>query len=181
MDICQACGTKLHPIANYCGACGQPAYAAPAPSAPPQHAQPYTASPQSMQSHPQYQQPYEQPSHLASRGFAATFGIHPAIALLTLAIDSMLFGGEVMSLGAILPLSIAVSAALGYIAYRAQMKWYGDDKESAAIKAAILALLTAIPTALPAFLYVPAGVIGLFNRKKKLQASRPYLPYPPYR
>ena len=44
-----------------------------------------------------------------------------------------------------------------------QMHWYGDDKESAKIKAVILGLLTAIPTALPALLYVPSGVLGVFH------------------
>jgi len=104
--------------------------------------------------------------HASSQGFAHTFGIHPAIAVLTLAIDTMLFGGEILTLGAGELLSIVVAAVLGIITYKAQRKWYGDDKESALIKALILALLTAIPTALPAFLYVPAGVVGIFGRKK---------------
>jgi hypothetical protein len=45
------------------------------------------------------------------------------------------------------------------------MKWYGDDRESALIKALILAFLTAIPVPLPAFLSVPAGIMGLFRHK----------------
>jgi len=53
------------------------------------------------------------------------------------------------------------AVGIGFITYRAQMKWYGDDSESAMIKAVMLALLTAIPTALPSFLYGTAGLIGL--------------------
>lgn len=105
------------------------------------------------------------PSHTA-RGFAQSFGLHPSVALLTVIVDSMLFTGEIATLGMGLPFSFAVSGAVGFLAYRAQQKWYGDDSENAAIKGGILALLTAIPGPIPAFLYLPAGVIGLFRRNK---------------
>ena len=103
--------------------------------------------------------------HHATRGFAQAFGLHPAVAALTLTLDSMVYAGEMVTLGLFLPISLAVSAALGAIAYKAQRHWYGDDDESAKLKAGILALLMAIPTGLPAFLYLPAGVIGLFRRR----------------
>jgi hypothetical protein len=89
------------------------------------------------------------------------------MAALTVIVDLMLFGGEVATLGAILPVSIGAGAVLGVIAYRAQRKWYGDDRESAAIKAAILGLLTAIPTPLPAILSVPSGIVGLVHNLRK--------------
>ena len=103
--------------------------------------------------------------HHAARGFAQAFGLHPAIAALTLTLDSMLFAGETVTLGLFLPISLGVSAALGAITYKAQVHWYGDDDESAKLKAGILALLTAIPSALPLVLYVPAGFVGLFRRR----------------
>jgi hypothetical protein len=68
---------------------------------------------------------------------------------------------EFVTMGLLFPLSLLAGIALGFIAYRAQMKWYGDDSESAMIKAVMLALLTAIPTALPSLLYGTAGLIGL--------------------
>lgn len=102
----------------------------------------------------------------AARGFAQSFGLHPATTLLTVIVDSMLFTGEIATLGMSMIFSLAVSVAVGFLAYRAQQKWYGDDQESAAIKAGILGLLTAIPTALPSFIYLPMGVIGLFKRNK---------------
>ena len=106
--------------------------------------------------------------HAAARGFAQTFGLHPAIGLLTIVVDWMLFGPEALSgFTSTLFLSIPVSAVLGFITYRAQRKWYGDDDESAKLKAlGSLALLTAIPSPLPGFLYVPAGMVGFFRRKK---------------
>jgi hypothetical protein len=99
-------------------------------------------------------------------GFAQIFGLHPAIALLTFIVDSMLFAAEAGSLGTFWPVSVGVSLVLGFITWRAQMKWYGDDSESAALKGLIIALLTAIPTNIPAWVYVSAGIVGLFRRKK---------------
>jgi hypothetical protein len=102
-----------------------------------------------------------------ARGFGQLFGIHPAIAFLTLVVDMMLFGGEVATMGAILPISIGAGFVLGLIVYLAQRRWYGDDKDSAAIKALILAFLTAIPTPLPAILTVPSGIVGLVHGWRK--------------
>ena len=104
---------------------------------------------------------------VAERSFGQLWGLHPGIALLTLVVDTMLFGGEVASLGTSFVISLAAACVLGFITYRAQMRWYGDDSESAAIKAAIVAFLTAIPTPLPAFLYVPAGAVGLVHTLRR--------------
>ena len=82
-------------------------------------------------------------------------------------VDLMLFGGEVATMGAILPVSIGAGAVLGLIAYLAQRRWYDDDKDSAAIKALILGFLTAIPTPLPAILTVPSGIIGLIHNLRR--------------
>jgi hypothetical protein len=99
----------------------------------------------------------------AQRGFGQMWGLHPGITLLTLVVDTMLFGAKAATLGAFFPVSLAAACVLGFITYRAQMRWYGDDIENARIKAVILAFLTAIPTPLPAFLYVPAGAVGLVH------------------
>jgi len=97
------------------------------------------------------------------KGFSQKFGLHPGMAALTLAVDSMLFATELVGVG--LLLSVPVSAAVGLLTYRAQQKWFGDDADSAAIKGGCVALLTAIPTALPCWLYLPAGFIGLLRRR----------------
>ena len=99
-----------------------------------------------------------------SRGFGQLFGVHPSIAFLALMVDLMLFGGEVATLGALLPVSIGAGFVLGIITYLAQRRWYGDDNESASIKALIIGLLTAIPTPLPAVLYIPSGIVGLVHK-----------------
>jgi len=101
------------------------------------------------------------------RSFDQLWGLHPGIALLALVIDTMLFGGALATLGAILPLSLAVGVALGFITYRAQKRWYGDDDENALIKAAILTILTVIPTPLPAFLYLSSGALGLVHQLRR--------------
>lgn len=147
---CSRCGFVAHQPGRFCPACGvQTGFAFPF-----SNLQPYPSPPQSV--------PFGQ--HAAgARGFAQIFGIHPAIAFLTLIVDLMLFGGEIASLGAILPVSIGAGAVLGSIAYLAQRKWYGDDKDSALIKGLILGFLTAIPTPLPAILSVPSGIVGLIH------------------
>jgi hypothetical protein len=98
-----------------------------------------------------------------ARGFTQVFGLDPRIAILTFIVDLMLNAGDLVTMGLLLPVSIAAGLALGYITYKAQMNWYGDDKESAKIKAVIVGLLTAIPTPLPAILYLPSGLVGLFH------------------
>jgi len=104
-----------------------------------------------------------------NRGFSQNFGLDPRIAGLMLIVDLMLNAGDIVSMGLLVPFSIAAGIVLGYITYKAQMNWYGDDRESAKIKAIVVALLTAIPTPLPAILYVPAGILGLLrNARRKL-------------
>ncbi len=112
--------------------------------------------------------------HHAARGLAQSFGLHPAVAVLTLTLDSMVWGAETVTLGMSLPISAAVSTALGFIAYRAQIHWYGDDNESAALKAGILALLMVIPSSLPSLFYIPWGFVGFFRRS----SSAPSVEHP---
>lgn len=95
--------------------------------------------------------------------FGNLFGLDPRIAFLALIVDMMLNAGDVISMGLLLPVSIMAGAVMGYVTYRAQINWYGDDPESAKIKGLVLGLLTAIPTPLPEILYIPAGVIGLLR------------------
>ena len=116
---------------------------------------------------PQTLHEFNGPHQAAVRGFAQTYGFVPGMVLLTFVFDCMLNAGEIGTMGLLIPLSIAVSVVLGVITFLAQRKYYGDDVEAALIKALILATLTAIPTALPAFLYVPAGIVGLFRSKER--------------
>jgi len=105
------------------------------------------------------------------RGFAQIFGLDPRIAFLMFIVDSMLFGGSLLSLGLLVPVSVAAGIGLGFVTYRAQIKWYGDDRESALIKGAIVGLLTAIPTPLPVAVYLPAAVLGMIHSVQRRWAS----------
>lgn len=107
---------------------------------------------------------HHHPSGVVARGFAQVYGLHPAIAFLTVCTDMMLFTGELASMGLSVFLALIVSPIIGYLAYRGQMRFYGDDHDAALVKAGMLALLTAIPTSLPMLLYIPAGLVGLFRR-----------------
>ncbi len=112
----------------------------------------------------------------AAHGFGQIFGLDPRITFLTFLVDMMLFGAGAATFGlATLVLSLPAGVILGAISYWAQMKWYGDNRESAMIKAAIPGLLTAIPVPIPKLVYLPSGVVGLFHyafgRKKNKQSS----------
>jgi hypothetical protein len=101
------------------------------------------------------------------RSFDQLWGLHPGVALLALVVNTMLFGGAIATLGAILPLALVIGVAVGFITYRAQKCWYGDDDENALIKATILTVLTIIPTPLPDFLYLSSGVLGLVHSLRR--------------
>lgn len=98
-----------------------------------------------------------------ARGFGQAFGLHPIPALTTLAVNAMLFGGTVLSMGALAPLAVLVAVVLGYITYKSQMRFYGDDHDAALVKAMAVGLITAIPVGLPAFLTVPSAVVGVVH------------------
>jgi hypothetical protein len=155
---CPHCGKPAD--GNFCMFCGTPLISL--------RYQPY---PQSSQ------QPLPTGSaHPAARGFTQMFGLHPAMATLTVAVNAMIFGDALLSvptglftlglsLAQLIVVSTTAGGILGYITYIAQQKWYSDDKESAKIKALIVGFLTAIPVGLPGFLVIPSGIVGLFRRK----------------
>jgi hypothetical protein len=101
------------------------------------------------------------PPPSASRGLAQTFGLDVRAAILTVFVDLMVFGGDAVSFGLLLPIGIGVACVLGFIVYRIQVKWYGDDHDSALIKAMIVALLTAIPAPLAPLVAIPGGLLGI--------------------
>jgi hypothetical protein len=154
MVTCAHCHSTIHQSSKFCSECGVPvgstpqmtgvtgrqvsAYASPSPAMP------------------------GNPTH-AHSGFAQVFGLDPRIALLTVVVDSMLFGGSVVTLGASTVVSVPAGIVLGLITYRAQRHWYGDDRESAMLKGLIVGLLTAIPTSLPGLLTIPSGIVGLLH------------------
>ena len=102
-----------------------------------------------------------------ARGFGQAFGLHPIPAVTTLAVNTMLFGGTVMSMGALAPLAILVAVVLAFITYRAQRRFYGDDHDAALVKAGAVALLTAIPVGLPAFLTVQSALVGVVHTLRR--------------
>ncbi|HZQ55335.1 MAG TPA: hypothetical protein VFB14_24270 [Bryobacteraceae bacterium] len=117
-----------------------------------------------------YQAPLSAPR---AKAFDQIFGIDPRIAFLAFVVDLMLFGAAAETAGIalpiLIPLAIAAGIVLGRITYKAQIKWYGDDRDSAMIKAGIIGLLTAIPVGIPAVVWVPSGLLGLLhNTRKKL-------------
>ena len=148
MPFCTQCGSSLQDSHQFCGKCGK-----------------QIESSQVIRRQPVFQRipAQNQTGGGPIRRFGRMFGLDPRVAFLTLIIDMMLNAGDLASMGMLLPVSVAAGAVLAYVVYRAQINWYGDDKESARIKAIVIGLLTAIPTPLPELLYIPAGIIGLFR------------------
>lgn len=155
---CARCNSGIHPGSRYCSACGVAQ-------------QPQTIEGGRLSAYPPASSSPSLHHHAATSGFARTFGLDPRIALLTIVVDAMLFGGDLLTLGTTTLLSVPAGIALGFITYKAQRSWYGDDRDSALIKGLIVALLTAIPTSLPGLLTIPSGIVGLVDlvRRKRLQ------------
>jgi hypothetical protein len=105
--------------------------------------------------------------HVAARGFGQLYGLHPIPALTTFVANEMLFGGMVITMGALFPLALGVAIVLGIITYKAQRSMYGDDHDAALVKSLAVGLITCIPVGLPAFLTVPSGVVGLVHTLRR--------------
>jgi hypothetical protein len=168
MISCEPCQHWMPDGARFCDVCGRPVMMQ-APTYPQQFwpAGPYPAShsaPAQYLLPPPPQERGLSHNHLIARGVAQTFGLHPAMAFLTVVVNTMAFATGVIIPGAWLA-SIPVGMVIALIVYMGQMKWYDDDHESAIIKALIVGFLTAIPTSLPGYLTIPAGVIGIFRKK----------------
>jgi hypothetical protein len=159
MPACPDCGVVTLEATRFCPSCGRDNK----PMTQYQTSNPY--QPQAEYSAPR--------AHTAPKAFDQIFGIDPRIAFLAFVVDLMLFGAAAATMGidlpVLIPLAIAAGVVLGRITYKAQMKWYGDDHDSATIKAGIVGLLTAIPVGIPAIVWVPSGLLGLLhNARKKL-------------
>lgn len=73
--------------------------------------------------HPNYPPPMRSDVHpVATRGFGQMFGLHPIPAITTLAVNAMLFGGQIATVGALTPLVFLTAIVLAYITYKSQMR-----------------------------------------------------------
>jgi hypothetical protein len=157
MPACPDCGVVIVEASRFCPSCGRN-------NRPVMQYKPVrTYQPQA-----EYSPPH---AHGSSKAFDQIFGIDPRIAFLAFIVDLMLFGTAAATMGItlplLLPLAIAAGIVLGRITYKAQVKWYGDDNDSAMIKAGIVGLLTAIPVGIPAIVWVPSGLLGLIHNARR--------------
>ena len=144
---CSRCGFVANQASPFCPSCGtQTGFGFPV-----QNLQTWPPTPQSP--------PYGQHA-VRARGFGQVFGIHPLIASLTLIVDLMLFGGEVATMGAILPVSIGAGGGAGVdcLSRATQVVWRRQGFPT--IKALVLGFLTAIPTPCLRFFRCPRGSWG---------------------
>ena len=101
-------------------------------------------------------------------GFIQTFGLDIRVAILAVIVDTLVFGGTIVTFGALYFFEVAAGVVLGYITYKIQSNWYGDDHNAALIKGLVIGLVTAIPAPITWLFAVPGGTLGflhMFRRK----------------
>jgi hypothetical protein len=96
------------------------------------------------------------------RSFVQAIGLAPGTAVLAIGTDILLFGGDLVSMGLLVPFSLLAAAALGFVTYKLQRGW-GDGHDAALVKAVVIALITAIPVPVTPLLAGPAGLVGLIK------------------
>ena len=106
------------------------------------------------------------PARAAGR-FVQGFGLDFRVAALAIIVDMMAFSGDILSAGLLIPVEICASIVLAIITYKIQRSWYGDNHDSALIKALLIGLITAIPVPITTLVAAPGGLIGLFNRFRR--------------
>lgn len=99
----------------------------------------------------------------AESTFTKTFGIDYRAALLVIIVDIMVWGGTMVTWGMLYLVEVLAAIAIAFVTYKIQRSWYGDDHDSAVIKAGILGLLTAIPVPVASLVAGPGGLIGLYK------------------
>src|SRR5215472_3366478 len=122
MIYCTQCGANIHEGNQFCGKCGTKAEISAVVRRWPAF----------------WRVPAKGQDAAPPRRFSQVFGLDPRIAFLTLIIDMMLNAGELASMGLLAPVSMLAGVVLGYVVYKTQIHWYGDDPESAKIKAIII-------------------------------------------
>lgn len=101
------------------------------------------------------------------RGFVQTMGLAPGAAVLAIGTDFLLFTGDLVSMGLLVPFSLLAAGALGFVIYKLQRGW-GDGHDAAIVKAVVIALITAIPVPVTPLLPGPAGLVGLIKSFRSL-------------
>jgi hypothetical protein len=96
-------------------------------------------------------------------GFVQTFGLDIRVAILAVVIDSMVFGATWITGGVLYVVELGAGVVLAFITYKIQRVWYGDNHDSALIKALVIGLLTAIPAPITGIFAGPGGILGLIH------------------
>ena len=116
--------------------------------------------------------PWRKSPWYSARTMLATLGIHPLVAVVVVAVDSMLFSGTVLT-GPVgwlmsIPVGIVLGVATGLMQHHGSPR---DNRGLALGKGLLVAVLTAIPTPLPAILVTGSGIAGAVTmyRQKQLE------------
>ena len=102
-----------------------------------------------------------------------SFGLHPLVGFGMFAVDMMLFGGEVMTLEAIWPITVGIGAVLTIPSILIQKYSFGDEWGAAVGKGLLVGVLTAIPTPLPAIVPLLGGALGTMQMLDRKDDAAP--------
>ncbi|MBN1336045.1 MAG: hypothetical protein JXB39_08805 [Deltaproteobacteria bacterium] len=97
------------------------------------------------------------------RQLLKTLGLHPLAAFSLVAVDWMLFSGDVASVGLTTAITVPVGFALGLGCALVQRHAFKDSWGAALGKGVVMGVLTAIPTGLPGILNAVGGGMGLLH------------------
>ncbi len=89
-----------------------------------------------------------------------TFGLHPLVGFGMFAVDSMLFGGTIVTGGTGWVVTVPIALALSIPCILLQKHSFGDGWGTATGKGLLIGVLTAIPTPLPSIISVGGGILG---------------------
>ncbi|TWB15540.1 hypothetical protein FBZ89_114134 [Nitrospirillum amazonense] len=162
MAFCSDCGKQLpSTAAAFCGHCGsQVARMALTTVEPPPNAAYRMAAPGGAIAATVNPPP-------TKGGFVQTFGLDIRVAILTVIVDTLVFSGTIVSLGTLYFFEIGAGFVLGFVTYKIQKNWYGDDHHAALIKALVIGLVTAIPAPISGLFTVPGGALGLIHMLRR--------------
>ena len=100
-------------------------------------------------------------------------GIQPTVAVVFVMVDWLLFGGEISSGMASMPISVTAGIILGLWAIRRQHRTYGDTIKVSILKGLILGVLTAVPSPVGSFFTLIGGLLPLLDKMKDSKKTSP--------
>ena len=93
-------------------------------------------------------------------GFCNILGLHPIVGFGMFAIDQLIFGMNMISMGFLIPVSIIIGILMTFAAILIQKSGTPDGWGMAIGKGIMVGIITAIPTSISSICLIPSAVLG---------------------